>query len=117
MTRNPHAVVLVDDLAHVGDLREAPVATPPTEYPAGVTVEFVTVRGPRHLALRIHERGVGETRACGTGACAAVAALRHCRRQTGAADYTIGVPGGRLHVAERADGSMELNGPAVIVAR
>ncbi|MDO0912846.1 diaminopimelate epimerase [Streptomyces sp. DT2A-34] len=114
---NPHAVVLIDDLAHVGDLREAPAVTPPTEYPAGVTVEFVTVRGPRHLALRVHERGVGETRACGTGACAAVAALRHRRRQTGAAVYTIDVPGGRLHVAVRADGSMELNGPAVIVAR
>lgn len=74
---NPHAVAFVDDLAHAGNLFTAPPFTPATAYPDGVNVEFVVDRGPRHVAMRVHERGVGETRSCGTGACAvAVAAAR-----------------------------------------
>ena len=71
-TGNPHAVVFVDDLGEAGDLRSAPVVEPP--YPDGVNVEFVVRRGDRHVAMRVHERGVGETRSCGTGACAVMAA-------------------------------------------
>ncbi|MEU0743024.1 diaminopimelate epimerase [Streptomyces sp. NPDC006134] len=111
---NPHAVVLVDDLQHPGDLTTPPVVNPTHAYPDGVTVEFVVRRSSHHLALRVHERGVGETRACGTGACAAVAvALR-----TGAvADaFTVDMPGGRLRIAVLPDGSMQLTGPAAIVA-
>ncbi|GAA1930458.1 diaminopimelate epimerase [Streptantibioticus ferralitis] len=114
---NPHAVVFVDDLAHAGDLHTSPTVTPADAYPAGVTVEFVTTHTPRHLALRVHERGVGETRACGTGACAAVAAALHGTQQTGTTYYTVDLPGGRLRIAVRADGTMELNGPAEIVAQ
>ncbi len=71
-TGNPHAVVFVDDLGDAGELRSAPVVEPP--YPDGVNVEFVVRRGDRHVAMRVHERGVGETRSCGTGACAVMAA-------------------------------------------
>ncbi|MEU3026584.1 diaminopimelate epimerase [Streptomyces incarnatus] len=111
---NPHAVVFVDDLADPGDLVSPPVVTPADAYPEGVTVEFVVRRAPFDLALRVHERGVGETRACGTGACAAVAAL-----PAGPApgDHTVDMPGGRLRVSVLADGSMRLTGPAVIVAQ
>ena len=74
---NPHAVAFVDDLAHAGDLFAAPPFSPAAAYPDGVNVEFVVDRGPRHVAMRVHERGSGETRSCGTGACAvAVAAAR-----------------------------------------
>ncbi|MFI5621312.1 diaminopimelate epimerase [Streptomyces sp. NPDC051567] len=121
---NPHAVVLVDDLAHAGDLLVAPTVTPASAYPLGVTVEFVRdlgfARSPgsHHLALRVHERGVGETPSCGTGACAAVAAVRHRDpRPAGPARYTVDAPGGRLRVDVAADGSMTLTGPARIVAR
>ena len=69
---NPHAVVFVDDLAEAGSLDAAPVVEP--AFPAGVNVEFVADRGPRHVAMRVHERGVGETRSCGTGACAVMVA-------------------------------------------
>ena len=74
---NPHAVAFVDDLAHAGDLLSAPPVSPAAVYPDGVNVEFVVDRGPRHVAMRVHERGSGETRSCGTGACAvAVATAR-----------------------------------------
>ncbi|MFF2200139.1 diaminopimelate epimerase [Streptomyces sp. NPDC058145] len=118
---NPHAVVFVDDLAHAGDLLSPPPFAPATAYPEGVNVEFVVDRGPRHVAMRVHERGSGETRSCGTGACAvAVAAARRDGAdpaRTGApATYTVDVPGGRLVITERPDGEIEMTGPAVVVA-
>ncbi|MFC9500487.1 diaminopimelate epimerase [Streptomyces sp. NPDC056982] len=118
---NPHAVAFVDDLAHAGNLFTAPPFTPATAYPDGVNVEFVVDRGPRHVAMRVHERGVGETRSCGTGACAvAVAAARRDGLDpavTGSpVTYAVDLPGGRLVITERADGEIEMTGPAVIVA-
>ncbi|MCW7946226.1 diaminopimelate epimerase [Streptomyces hygroscopicus] len=118
---NPHAVAFIDDLAHAGDLFTPPPFSPASAYPAGVNVEFVVDRGPRHVAMRVHERGSGETRSCGTGACAvAVAAARRDGADpavTGTpATYTVGVPGGTLVITERPDGEIEMTGPAVIVA-
>ncbi|MEV7084318.1 diaminopimelate epimerase [Streptomyces sp. NPDC093085] len=118
---NPHAVAFVADLAHAGDLYTAPPVTPASVYPDGVNVEFVVDRGPRHVALRVHERGSGETRSCGTGACAvAVAAARRDGTDpavTGeAVTYTVDLPGGRLVITEHPDGEIEMAGPAVIVA-
>lgn len=118
---NPHAVAFVADLAHAGDLYAAPPVSPSAAYPEGVNVEFVVDRGPRHVAMRVHERGSGETRSCGTGACAvAVAAARRDDIDpavTGTpATYTVDVPGGRLVITERPDGEIEMTGPAVIVA-
>ncbi|MFI1373816.1 diaminopimelate epimerase [Streptomyces longwoodensis] len=118
---NPHAVAFVDDLAHAGDLHTPPPFSPASAYPDGVNVEFVVDRGPRHVALRVHERGSGETRSCGTGACAvAVAAARRDGADPAATGtpvtYTVDVPGGRLVITERPDGEIEMTGPAVIVA-
>ncbi|MFE3881780.1 diaminopimelate epimerase [Streptomyces lydicus] len=113
---NPHAVAFVQDLAHAGDLLTAPTVTPSHAYPHGVTTEFAALQGPRHLALRVHERGVGETRACGTGACAAVAALRTRETHPTAARYTVDASGGQLRVSVRADGNMDLTGPAAVIA-
>ncbi|WP_338484135.1 diaminopimelate epimerase [Streptomyces sp. SCSIO 75703] len=118
---NPHAVAFVADLDHAGDLLSPPPVRPATAYPHGVNVEFVADRGPRHVAMRVHERGSGETRSCGTGACAvAVAAARRDGADpalTGVpATYTVDVPGGTLVITERPDGEIEMTGPAVIVA-
>ncbi|MGC9496136.1 diaminopimelate epimerase [Streptomyces sp. WG7] len=118
---NPHAVAFVADLAHAGDLYSPPPYEPATAYPDGVNVEFVVDRGPRHVAMRVHERGSGETRSCGTGACAvAVAAARRDGADpavTGTpVTYTVDVPGGTLVITERPDGEIEMTGPAVIVA-
>ncbi|QHC31736.1 MULTISPECIES: diaminopimelate epimerase [unclassified Streptomyces] len=118
---NPHAVAFVADLAHAGDLYSPPPVGPEGAYPEGVNVEFVVDRGPRHVAMRVHERGSGETRSCGTGACAVAVAT--ARRDgvdpavTGTpVTYTVDVPGGRLVITERPDGQIEMTGPAVIVA-
>jgi diaminopimelate epimerase len=118
---NPHAVAFVASLDDAGALVRPPAVTPADAYPAGTNVEFVADRGPRHVALRVHERGSGETRSCGTGACAVmVAAARrdgHDPATTGGpVTYTVDVPGGRLVITERADGEIEMTGPAVILA-
>ncbi|MET9918875.1 diaminopimelate epimerase [Streptomyces sp. NPDC006435] len=118
---NPHAVAFVEDLAHAGPLFSVPPYSPAAVYPDGVNIEFVVDRGPRHVAMRVHERGSGETRSCGTGACAvAVATAR--RDGTDPAEtgtpvtYTVDLPGGTLVITERPDGEVEMTGPATIVA-
>ncbi|MEU0150267.1 diaminopimelate epimerase [Streptomyces sp. NPDC006288] len=118
---NPHAVAFVEDLDHAGDLFSVPPFSPRSVYPDGVNIEFVADRGPRHVAMRVHERGSGETRSCGTGACAvAVAAARRDGVDpalTGApATYTVDLPGGTLVITEHPDGGIDMAGPAVIVA-
>ena len=71
---NPHAVTLVDDVdtAAVATLGPAVQANP--RFPQGVNVGFLQVASRSQVRLRVFERGVGETLACGTGACAAVVA-------------------------------------------
>ncbi|GAB3658011.1 diaminopimelate epimerase [Streptomyces sparsus] len=118
---NPHAVAFVDDLSEAGPLLDAPAVTPGDAYPDGTNVEFVVDRGPRHVALRVHERGSGETRSCGTGACAVMVAAARRDGADPAVDgspvtYTVDVPGGRLSITERPDGEVLMTGPAVIVA-
>jgi diaminopimelate epimerase len=83
-------------------------------FPDGVNVEFVNIVSERHAVMRVHERGVGETYSCGTGACAVAAATLHTQ---GASEgvVTVDVPGGRLIVEVNADTCL-LTGPAVIVA-
>ena len=115
---NPHAVAFVSNLDEVGPLTEAP-RHDPAVYPDGVNVEFVVRRGDRHVAMRVHERGSGETRSCGTGACAAMvaAAASYDDRPDGAdVAYRVDVPGGTLTVTWTADDRVLLTGPAVIVA-
>jgi diaminopimelate epimerase len=109
---NPHAVVLVDDLAEAGSLREEP-AYDEGLYPDGVNVEFVVRRAPGHVAMRVHERGSGETRSCGTGACAAAIATA----TDGPGRWRVDVPGGTLEVSRDDAGRVHLTGPALIVAR
>ncbi|MEU0372056.1 diaminopimelate epimerase [Streptomyces sp. NPDC006283] len=118
---NPHAVAFVEELGHAGDLLTTPPFTPASVYPHGVNVEFVVDRGERHVAMRVHERGSGETRSCGTGACAvAVAAARRDGVDPAATGtpvtYTVDLPGGRLLITERPDGEIEMTGAAEIVA-
>jgi diaminopimelate epimerase len=112
---NPHLVVL--DFARIAaaDLTTAPVVESTSAFPDGVNVELVERVGPCHVRMRVHERGVGETRSCGTGACAAaVAAMEAAGERT---TYVVDVPGGRLMVEWRSDGMVMLTGPAVLTAR
>ena len=112
---NPHAVAFVEDLADAGPLLDPP-AHDPGEYPDGVNVEFVVRRGERHVAMRVHERGSGETRSCGTGACAVVVAAALTDQAAPGTTYRVDVPGGRLDVTWTEQGRVVLTGPAVIVA-
>jgi diaminopimelate epimerase len=115
---NPHAVAFVSALTEPGALLEAPVHDPAV-YPDGVNVEFVARRGERHIAMRVHERGSGETRSCGTGACAAMVATALADRVSRQEDvaYRVDVPGGTLTVTWTADDRVLLTGPAVVVAK
>ncbi len=112
---NPHAVVLVDDLAEAGHLLEAP-GHDLAVFPAGVNVEFVVRLGERHVAMRVHERGAGETRSCGTGACAVAVVASLVDDASRDTPYRVDVPGGTLSIVWTADGRVLMTGPAVLVA-
>jgi diaminopimelate epimerase len=86
----------------------------PDVFPDGVNIEFVVVEGPDHLRMRVHERGVGETRSCGTGTVAAVAGVLFTRGESRGA-VTVDVPGGTVRVTVDPEGAT-LSGPAVFVA-
>jgi len=110
---NPHAVVPVEDVA------DAPLDTLGLDlqsHPAfvdGVNVGFASATDRENVALRVLERGVGETAACGTGACAAFAVL-HARGLV-EDEVAVHLPGGVLRV-RAVGGSLELEGPAQITA-
>ncbi len=119
---NPHAVSFVADVGAVS-LQRAP-DFPADAFPDGVNAEFVQVLGPNRLAMRVYERGSGETRSCGTGTVAAAAASRARDQRTGPGDgtedeqavcYRVDAPGGSVEV-ELSDQAY-LTGPAAIVAR
>jgi len=115
---NPHLACLVDAPLAGLDLSRAPHLDP-GEFPEGGNVELVRVTGPASVALRVHERGSGETRSCGTGAVAAAAAAAATAApeagRGGDGTWGVAVPGGDLTVTLAA-GRAWLTGPAVIVA-
>jgi diaminopimelate epimerase len=111
---NPHLACLTDVPVGTLDLSAAP-GFDAALFPDGANVEFVNVLRPgAHIRLRVSERGVGETRSCGTGACAAAyAALAAEERSEGT--VVVDVPGGRLSV-EVSQATTVLTGPAVLVS-
>ena len=114
---NPHTVVILPrdiDLDAL-DLTEAPAVSPTPAH--GTNVEFVRAIAQGHIAMRVHERGVGETRSCGTGAAAAALATRWWEGESDDnTEWTVDVPGGRLSVRALPDQHVELAGPAILVA-
>ncbi|WP_182347594.1 diaminopimelate epimerase [Tomitella gaofuii] len=115
---NPHLVSVVAGLDDAG-LAELDIASAPAFdaalFPDGVNVEVVTPLRAGAVAMRVHERGVGETRSCGTGTVAAAfAALR--AENVSAGTVEVGVPGGAVTVTIGVDGRAVLEGPSVLVA-
>lgn len=113
---NPHAVVFVDDLADAGDLKSPPIVEPADEYPEGVNVEFVKILESGELAMRVHERGSGETQSCGTGICAVALAATIKMKKSLPVHWKINPPGGSLTVDIDPHSNATLTGPAVLIA-
>ncbi|KAA9159938.1 diaminopimelate epimerase [Amycolatopsis acidicola] len=111
---NPHLVSIVDEDVDGLDLREQP-RYDSDFFPEGVNLEFVNPRGEGALRMRVYERGVGETRSCGTGTVAAVAAALHLAG-TDTGESTVDIPGGRV-VVIMDHGESTLTGPVEFVAR
>ena len=107
---NPHSVVGVDDV-HAVDLLALGTKVP------HVNLEIIEP-GPERdsITMRVHERGVGETRSCGTGAAAAALATRFWSGVEDLSPWIVDVPGGRLTVTPLPGQRVELAGPAELVA-
>ena len=112
---NPHAVVFVDSLDEVGTLAVSPSVSPASSYPEGVNVEFVEILPNFEARMRVHERGSGETRSCGTGTCAVALAATLKTNGKLPSRWTIYPPGGRLIVDIDGHSNATLTGPAVIL--
>jgi diaminopimelate epimerase len=111
---NPHAVLVVPELA------AAPVSTWGEEieshvrFPHRTNVEFMQIVNRQHIRLRVYERGVGETLACGSGACAAMVIGRLWQQLE--SRVTVDLPGGQLHIRwEGGATPVWMSGPAEIV--
>ncbi len=113
---NPHAVTVVDDVDEAPVRTLGPLVEVDPRFPKRTNVEFAQPVSPDTIRLRVWERGVGETAACGTGACATLVALQ--RLGHAGPNATIHVPGGILTVRYDPDEhpSVFLTGPAVEVA-
>lgn len=110
---NPHVVFFVDDCATVDLERLGPLIEHDAFFPERINVNVATVTGPSSVRLRVWERGAGETRACGTGACAtAVAAIR---RKLVVTPVTVSLPGGDLSIDWAPSGKIRMTGPATHV--
>ena len=108
---NPHAVLQVPDIGSAPVDRLGPAVENHARFPRRANVGFMQIVDPHHVLLRVHERGTGETRACGTGACAAVAVGR--RHGLLAERVDVDLPGGRLTVEWPGPGKpIWLTGPA-----
>lgn len=110
---NPHAVFFVDNLTRAPvDTWGAALQSSPL-FPERTNVEFVELVDDKTIKLRVYERGVGETLACGTGACAAVA----CAARLGLTGRRVDVflPGGKLIVEWSSSGMVYMTGPAATV--
>lgn len=110
----PHAVIVVDDVAHASVTTLGPMLEGHPRFPARTNVGFVEVRGRAAVRLRVWERGVGETAACADGACAAVTVL--AQQGLVGDQVAVSLPGGTLRIEQLASGHVMMSGPAVEVA-
>lgn len=111
---NPHAVLIVDDVDSAQVATLGPLIEHHPDFPRRVNVGFMQILGPNAIRLRVHERGSGETLACGTGACAAVVSGR--RRGRLDERVRVALPGGELVIEWRGPGHpVWMTGPAVNV--
>jgi len=107
---NPHCVTFVEDVAALPLATLGPQFEHHPAFPQRVNTEFIEIISPKHLKMRVWERGAGATLACGTGACAALVAAvltDRCDRTA-----TVALPGGPLQIEWSADNRVYMTGPA-----
>ena len=109
---NPHFVIFVENFQEGWQKQAALIQTQP-HFPQGTNVEYVAVRGPNEIEIRLFERGVGETMSSGTGSCASAVAAIASRRV--ASPVTVIAPGGSQTV--RWENQVYLRGPATLICR
>lgn len=121
---NPHAVIFVDDMETAPLTTLGPALEHHSAFPGGVNVEFVQVLSESELRMRVWERGSGVTMACGTGACASVAAAVRKKYCPYNRDVSVILDGGTLHIiiaddrvgdAGQAGHTVTMRGPATTV--
>jgi len=116
---NPHVVFFVPDVASAPVREVGPLVEHHLLFPEGVNVGFAQIEGRNRIRLRVWERGAGETKACGTGACAALVAAS--RRGLTEREAAVETPGGQMRICWRDDdhvlmtGAVELEGTGVLV--
>jgi diaminopimelate epimerase len=109
---NPHATFFVDDAEKVDLAAHGPVLECDPLFPQRANIGVASILGGDHIRLRVWERGAGITRACGSGACAAVVAAY--RRGLAGRRAAVELDGGSLDIAWREDGHVVMTGPAVL---
>jgi diaminopimelate epimerase len=115
---NPHAVSFVEAITDEQVLTLGPQVSAHKVFPRQANAEFVRVLGADRLRMRVWERGVGETLACGTGACASVVAAVLTGRVRHGREIAVQLNGGELRISWPAeDQPVLMTGPAVTVFR
>ena len=108
---NPHCVLLVDDVQQTDVATLGPLLERHERFPEGVNVGFMQIINPGHIKLRVFERGAGETLACGSGACAAVAVGQLQNKLS--KDVRVDLLGGSLRIKwPGKDAPLKMTGPA-----
>lgn len=110
---NPHAVIVVDDVAKFPVTYYGPMIEAHPIFPRKSNVEFIEIISAKEIKMRVWERGAGETTACGTGACAA-AVVSNLKGLTDG-DITVHLIGGDLLIERASDNRVYMTGPAVEV--
>ena len=110
---NPHAVILAENIENIEIEMTAKEIQNNGYFPEGVNVGFMQINSPSNISLRVYERGVGETQACGTGACAAVVfgVENNLLENT----VCVSLPGGELNINYEKGSEVFMTGPAVFV--
>lgn len=112
---NPHAVIFGESLSDENVLKFGPLIEAHERFPDRMNVEWAEVRSENQLQMRVWERGSGETRACGSGACAAgVAAVLRGVVDRGQS-VQVCLPGGPLDICWLESGNVQMTGPACVV--
>ena len=109
---NPHATFFVADAEAIDLAALGPILEHDPLFPQRANIGVATVRDRGNIRLRVWERGAGITRACGSGACAALVAAH--RRGLAGREALVALDGGALDIRWREDGHVVMTGPAAV---